>query len=342
MWVRPSATKGGMWGLLLVAILASCTTASEPIAIEAPAANGATATGSIVWIDSYHAEYEWSAAIETGIRSVLDDTGVDLEVVRLDTKRVSDESARQAAAADAAAEIERIGPDVVIATDDNAQRYLIVPYLDGTATPVVFAGVNWDATPYGYPTSNITGMIEVDLVQDLVQLLAPHASGDRVGVLSGDTETDRKLAAVYNERFFANQLIVRYVADYAEFKTAFVEMQSEVDLLIIGNNAGITDWDAADAEAWLAEHTTIPTGGTQTWVGPYVLMALGGMGEEQGEYAATAALDILQGSSPTDIPVVENTRGKLVANLVIADALDIALSPSILRNAVIHDPGGGP
>jgi hypothetical protein len=31
--------------------------------------------------------------------------------------------------------------------------------------PVVFVGVNWDASPYGYPTANVTGSVEVELIE---------------------------------------------------------------------------------------------------------------------------------------------------------------------------------
>ena len=46
----------------------------------------------------------------------------------------------------AKAEIDAFKPDVVIAADDNASKYLIEPYFKDAALPFVFCGVNWDAS----------------------------------------------------------------------------------------------------------------------------------------------------------------------------------------------------
>lgn len=331
--------------LACLMVLSSSCAASESaeVAAEQTSASAAAQVSErhVVWVDSYHAEYEWSMAIESGIRSVLEDQGVQITVIRLDTKRVSDDAVRTDAAAEAYQMIQDLDPDVVIASDDNAQSYLVVPHLKGTERPVVFAGVNWDATPYGYPAENVTGMVEIDLVEQLLELMTPIAGGSQVAILSGDTETDRKLASVYNDRFFDGQLPARYVADYAEFKETFLQLQEEVDYLIIGNYVAISDWDPVDAQSWILENTRIPTCSTQTWVAPYALLALGGSGVEQGEWAAQAAVDIMDGSDPADIPIAENRSGELVVNLEIADAIGLALPTSILRNARIYEPNGG-
>ena len=53
----------------------------------------------ILYVDSYHGEYTWSADITTGIQSVLnarDD--VELKIFRMDTKRNNSEESKKAAA----------------------------------------------------------------------------------------------------------------------------------------------------------------------------------------------------------------------------------------------------
>lgn len=295
----------------------------------------------VVWVDSYHPEYEWSIGIETGLRSVLAASGAEVTVLRMDTKNITDSDERAAIADEMAAEIQRLQPDIVIATDDNAQKYLVVPHLVGTELPVVFAGVNWDATPYGYPADNVTGMVEVDLVVELLGLLSPYAAGDAVGYLSGDTSTDHKVADAYNQRFFDGEMSTRFVSTFDEFKVAFAEMQQTVDILFVGNNSGIDGWDGAAAEAWILEVTEIPTGSRQTWMAPYVMITIGRIGAEQGEWAADAALSIIDGTVPSDIPIAENERGELIVNLLIAENLDAALPPSVLRNATIYTGDDG-
>ncbi len=300
--------------------------------------------GKILWVDSYHSEYEWSIEIEEGLRSVINPTGVELRIVRMDTKRNPGPQASHTAAREALAVISAFEPDVVIATDDNAQTYLVVPHLRDVGVSVVFAGVNWDASEYGYSSSpNVTGMIEVDLVEPLVDLLAVHADGIRVGYISGDTKTDRKLVDVYNDRFFGGEVVASFVTTFDEFQQAFVEMQEQVDILLFGNNAGIEGWDDAAAAELAATHTSIPTGSRSSWMAPYVLVTLAKLGQEQGEWAATTALEILQGASPASIPEAENAVGKLIVNADIADALGVVFGPSVLRTAEIYrevEPSG--
>jgi hypothetical protein len=101
----------------------------------------------------------------------------------MDTKRHSDESFKIEAAKQAKAEIESVKPDVVIAADDNASKYLVAEYYKDAVIPFVFCGVNWDAAVYGYPYNNATGMVEVTPVPQLVDQLQKVAKGNRVGFL---------------------------------------------------------------------------------------------------------------------------------------------------------------
>lgn len=319
-------------------LLISCAapTISEPAAETSTMEQADYADKKIVWVDSYHDGYAWSDGIEAGVQSSLENSGVDLKVVRMDTKRNTDEAFGQQAGLDAKAEIESFNPDVVIACDDNAQKYLVVPYLKDTDLPVVFCGVNWDASPYGFPTSNVTGMIEIDLVTQMIDLLKPYAAGERIAYLTGDTNTERKVFETYNDRFLDGQLQAAFVTDFDEFKSEYLRLQDEVDMVYFGNNAGITDWDDAAAEAFILENAEIPSGSSSDWMAPYVLLIVGKNAAEQGEWAVEAALSILDGTPVSDIPLAENKESSLILNLNLADKLDVVFTPSMLRYAEVY------
>jgi ABC-type uncharacterized transport system substrate-binding protein len=299
-------------------------------------ASSAYAGKKLLWVDSYHEGYEWSDSIETGIRNALDDTEIEFKIVRMDTKQNTDTESRENAAAQAKAEIEAFDPDVVIASDDNAQKYLVVPYLKDTSLPVVFCGVNWDASPYGYPANNVTGMIEVEQSVQLIEHLEQYAKGERLGYLSGDTDTDRKVVQICNERFFAGAMESRFVKTFDEFKTTFLQVQEEVDILYLRNNAGIEGWDDEEAESFIRDNTRIPTGSSNDWMAQYALITLAKSGAEQGEWAVQAALRILDGASVSEIPIAENKQGDLILNLDLAEQLEVVLAPSLLKNAKIY------
>ena len=289
----------------------------------------------IVYVNSYHEGYAWSDAIETGLHNVLDGTGVELTIIRLDTKNHPDVAFGESAGAKAWSEIQSINPDVVITSDDNAQKYIVVPFMKGGNIPVVFNGVNWDASGYGFPTANITGMVEVELPDQLIELLKTYAKGERLGYITIDTETERKVVDIYNQRFFNGQLQPYWVKTQAEFKDAFLTAQQEVDILFMGNNAGSDQWNEEEMKQFILKNTSIPTGSINDWMAPYSLLTLAKSGQEQGEWSAQTALSILRGTSPSDIPVAENKKGQLIVNLDLADKLGVVFAPSLLKNATI-------
>ena len=289
----------------------------------------------VVFVDSYHRGYAWSDGIESGIHEVLDGTGVELKIVRLDTKQNPDVNFGEAAGSDAKSEIETFNPDVVIACDDNAQKYLVVPYFKGSSLPVVFCGVNWDASMYGYPTGNVTGMIEVELPYQLVELLKGYANGDRLGIISIDSETERKVVDTYNSLFFDGQLKPYWASTQEEFKEAFLTAQQEVDIIFIGNNAGSDTWDETEMTQFFLVNTNIPTGAIYDWMAPYSLLTLAKSPKEQGVWAAQAVLQILDGTKVSEIAITENKKGEVFVNLDIADKLSVVFPPSLLKNATM-------
>jgi hypothetical protein len=306
-----------------------------PWAATVAAAAPELAGKRILWVDSYHEGNPWNDGIGRGIAATLKDSGVELRIVRMDTARHPDEAHARQAAQRAKAALDDVKPDVVIATDDAAAKYFVVPYLKHGPVPVVFAGINWDASAYGFPTPTITGMLEVDLVRPLVRALREYARGDRVAYLSADTQTQAKVVATYNQRFFGGRMPARLVRTFDEFRHAYLESQKSADMLITGNYAGIAGWDADAARSFVLDSTRIPTGYVDGYMTPLVLVTMGKVPEEQGEYAAAVAMRILRGAPATDFPLVENKKAVLGLNLVLAEKLGVAFSPALLKNAGI-------
>lgn len=318
-------------GLLLNGLCCSVGLAAD----DAGDSAGAHLGKKILWVDSYHAEYEWSAGLERGLLDALEGSGVELKIVHMDTKRHYGEGFYRQAALKAKKIIEAFQPDLVIASDDNAQRYLVVPYLRETKLPVVFCGLNADPADYGYPRSNVTGMIEDDKAEGLIMHLRRFAGGRRAGILGGDAPTMRIAAGNYNRQFFNGRLQYYLVRNFAEFKAAFLRAQQDVDMLLVHNNAGIADWDAAEAEAFVVANVRIPTGSALPWMKSYNLFTIAKVPEEQGEYSGAVALRILGGEKPADLPVVSNRLAHLVVNLKIAKATGIVLPVSVLQTAEV-------
>ncbi|TBW53340.1 ABC transporter substrate-binding protein [Marinobacter halodurans] len=307
--------------LLVVALLAAL--------VSIPASADAAYTGKkILYVGSYHAGYPWSDGIVKGIESVLKDTGVELKRVEMDTKRNTSEAFKKSAALNVKAEIENFKPDVVIACDDNAAKYLIMPYYKNADLPFIFCGLNWNTSVYGFPYDNVTGMVEVSMMPQVIKQLRKYARGNRIGFIGDDTLTSRK-----NIQYHADILNIKYdqiylAKSFSEWKTMYMELQSQVDMAIIINNAGISDWDDEKAVEFVRHNTSIPTGTNNTWMMAFSLLGIIKMPEEQGQWSAQAALKILDGTPPSKIPITHNKQGKLYFNMKLGNIFGIDTAPA--------------
>ena len=291
------------------------------------------ASKRVLFIDSYHQTYSWSAGITAGARSILDPMGIEMKVFSMDSKRNVDEAFIKQAALNAKAEINAWQPDLVIASDDNASKYIIEPYYKNVDLPIVFCGVNWDASVYGYPYQNATGMEEVSLIAQLPDELERYAEGHKLGILSGNVLSDRKNVTNYTSKagvVFAQRIFVNTVEQWQE---AYLRLQDEVDMLIIENSKSISGWENETMHQFVLEQTKIPTGTTQARMIPYVLLGFLQVPEEQGQYAATIALRILSGQSPNSIPIVNNQQVKATVNMDLAEKLGVIFEIDFLRHA---------
>lgn len=287
----------------------------------------------VLFIDSYHEGYAWSDQQVQGAKSVIGDKA-EFKVFRMDTKRNASEDFKKQAALQAKALIESYKPDVVICADDNSSKYIIVPYFKDSSIPFVFCGLNWDASGYGFPWPNVTGVLEVSVIKPLIEMIMTYAKGDRMGFIGKENETDHKEADNLTRKY-GLQLNARFVNTFEEWKAAFKELQDQVDMLFMVNNAGIKDWNDAEAKAFVRKYTKIPTSSSHDFIAPFVLIDYAKLGTEQGEIAADMALQILNGKSPKDIPITNNKKGETYINLAIAKKLGIQFTPQFLKSVKI-------
>lgn len=289
----------------------------------------------ILHIASYHAEFEWTKGINHGIETGLKDKGIEYKVFYMDTKRNPTEAWKQTEAAKAKVLLEDFKPDVVITSDDDAAKYLIVPHYKDADQPFVFCGINWDASAYGFPYKNVTGMVEVELIPVIVGHLKKFAKGERIGTLTMEGLTERKVVQNYTSVLKIPITKSYFAKTFAEWKDSFLKLQTEVDMLIILNYVGITDWDTQAASRFVEENIRIPVGASFPWLMPFALLGITNIPEEQGTWAAQTALKILDGMKPAEIPITQNAGGKLIINMRIADKLGARFSMALLKTAEI-------
>jgi hypothetical protein len=329
--LRQKATQLGIGVYLLLSLMTSAT----------PVYATDNSGKRVMYIDSYHQEYVWSAKLFQGLQESLDGSGVTLEVHRMDTKRNRSIEYIKEAAKRAKAKIEEFAPDVVIVSDDNAVKYLLQTYYKDAALPFVFCGVNWDASVYGLPYRNTTGMVEVDLIKPLIQQLRLQAKGGRIGFLGLDSLSTLKNIKGHELSPGIHYEKTYLVNSFATWKEKYLALQQEMDLVILGNQEGIQGWNMREATAFTRKHTRIPSGTLSPGRMEFSLLGYLRLPEEQGRWAAEAALKILDGAAPSSIPVARNLQAHVVINQALSEKLGITFPAMLFKRAEIVRPYQG-
>lgn len=297
-------------------------------------ASAGAAEKKCLFVSSYHQGYAWSDGVERGLRAILDGK-CKYRQFDMDTKRRKSAEQKRQRALQAKAIIESWKPDVLITADDNAAKYLIQPYFKDHALPIVFCGVNWTAKEYGFPYTNVTGMIEVAPILPMLE----HAKEivptlRRAFYIGANTLTEQKNL----ERFRDASEKLGFALDSAlvdsteKWLQAYTRAQ-ETDLVIVGSNAGIAGWDDERVQQGVLERTRKLSVTNHEWMMPYTMIGVTKVPEEQGEWAGKAALAILGGVAPSAIPIVPNNRRDIWVNPRIVKAAELSLPGSMMRKA---------
>jgi len=284
---------------------------------------------------SYHQGYEWNDGIEVGVENVLRGK-CQLRKVYMDSKRNTSPKFIKKMAREAKSVIEDYKPDIVIASDDNASRYLVQVFYKNSKIPFVFNGVNWTADVYGYPYKNVTGMVEVAPVTTMLEIAQRNVGTVReVAFVSADVLTEHKDYNHYERIYGRMGIKVRpfFVKSMQEWKEGFIKAQKS-DFIILGNNAGVNDWDNSKALTWVNNLGKKLTVTTYQWMMPFTMLGVSKVASEQGEWAAEVALEVLDGTNIADIPITINHRWLFYQNKLLLLKSGIQIDDATRHKAI--------
>ncbi len=300
----------------------------------------------VFYVNSYHKGYRWSDGIEKGLLralaihplagGVLDtsDSDVDLKIFRMNSKLKTDPAYIRARARAAKAEIDRWRPDILVVSDDNAAKFLIEPFYKNSTIPIVFCGLNRGASVYGFPTPNMTGMVEVEPVVETLSLLRQYAKGSRLGYIGADNLSNRKMLNTYSRKLgirFTDGVLTLSLAQWQE---EYKRLQNEVDMLLWFTPLGIEGWNEQRGYAFVLANTRIPVGTSSAHQVRYTLLGKVKLAEEQGWWVGNTVLRILAGTHPADIPVTQNKGSRLYLNMEMAKQLGIKFPMQLIEKAI--------
>ena len=326
---------------------------SAPKAAQAKpaAASGAVAEKprpKVLLIQSYHAEYEWCAGINRGVRRALAPLDTQLEVLYMDTKRHPQEEMKQKAGQAARDLIDRWQPDVIIAADDNAQKYVTSHYVGREKPRIVFCGVNAELPAYGFPAPNVTGVLErPHFAQSVAYLRKLVPAVKMIAIVSDDTETsDGAIACMRKEKTDCQIVSIARPSTFDEWQREITRCQDQADAIAIFNYHTVKDpttgtvMEPKTVMGWTAANSRIPILGFQIFtVDDGALCGYLESAVEQGYKAGLMAVEILNGKSAGDIPILTALDGQSMLNLRAAEQLKIPVPAELpgMTDVVVGD-----
>lgn len=303
--------------------------------------------GRVLVIHSYHEQFEWVRGINAALSSSFN-SGVAYRTFYMDTKRHPDGARKKEAAAKAKRMIATYAPQVVIAVDDNAQEYVAKDYAGHSSIQFVFCGVNADPGVYGYPSGNVTGILERAYPKQVLEMLKKiDPEIKNVVWVSDDSQTVQKLLPRVRRKAESKKLplsIIDYAmpSTFVQWKAAIrrYEIKPDVHAFLIPlyhtvkNGTGKESVVASAVMEWTVKNTTKPIVGFWPFsaddgalctvaVDPY----------EHGKVAALMAKQILAGKPVSSIPMVVNQNGFVILNLKSAHKLKIDVPFEVIQSA---------
>jgi putative tryptophan/tyrosine transport system substrate-binding protein len=241
-----------------------------------------------------------------------------------------------------AAELVALAPDVIVASGSAN----VAALLQTTRTvPIVFLNVT-DPVGAGYvarlarPGGNITG-VTVDVGKEQwgkrVQMLQQVAQATRFGILQ-TRETQEQWMSFQRELERGMGIIVvgpplNYPIDEAEYRRVFAALvQDRAEGVVVSaedvNVFNVTLIVELTAKSWLPAVYPV-----KEFVQSGGLMSYGIDQAHLGRRLANVAGQILKGTKPGDIPIMQPTKFELVINLRTAKALGLTVPPELLATA---------
>ena len=288
--------------------------------------NDSTVKKKVVYINSYHQGFPPSDQITRGVMENLSRDTFEIYSFFMDTKRNPSEAYITQRAAELLDSINHIQPDVLIVSDDNAMKYLVEPSFQGNDLPIVFCGVNWSADKYDIAECNITGILEILPVRELIQTMRPYEPGlKRLLVLNENTTTSRKTKPILDTLIgnLGLEATQELVDDFESWKSAFIKGNDSADMVYL--------------QTHIEKYIKVPLVTCEEFMMPFAVFGLTQLSEEQGMKAADMAKQIINGTDPADILVTRNTWTKVWLNNHLANRIGFVPDDTLREKANIVD-----
>ena len=273
----------------------------------------------VMILHSYDTDYSWVRDINVGLNRILKNHSVKIRYYYMNTKRNPDKEYKERIGAAATKVVKEWKPDVLIAIDDDAQKYVASNFINDPYIKIVFSGVNAKPEIYNYDKAkNVTGIIERLPFESFKEVFLQILPKDKRKVMhiadasSTSIFIQKEIEALdWSPLELEETILCETLVDW---KKAIKRASEEADILFITHYHTIKDEKGLVIQPkkiieMTEPYLKIPAIGS--W-GFYVedggMMAVAVSPYEQGEEAAKMALQIIDyGVKPSDIPFKKNS-----------------------------------
>jgi ABC-type uncharacterized transport system substrate-binding protein len=233
--------------------------------------------------------------------------------------------------------IETYQPDLIYATDDPAQKYIVKPHLLNSKTPIVFSGINENITTYNYQNAkNIAGVYEKMHLTETIELLTQiFPNTQKIVAIYDDYPQWENVVTEFKQTKLPEKIKITWekYQTLQEYKTKTLQHQNnKTDAILI---IGITNLENETGQheplteiiKWNTQNLNIPD--ATFWdflIVDGAALAAQISDKAQGRTAAAIAKKILiDGELPKNIEITHTTEVEKYINTKRLQTLNISL-----------------
>lgn len=279
---------------------------------------------SVLFISSYNANYEAVPYQIEGIKSVLNQNNIHLDVEYMDTKRLSSDEYMKIFYEMIKYKLFNLTPyDAIIVGDDNALQFAIDYQEDlFKGLPIVFLGINdFHRAEAAYKNDNMTGLIESTSIKGSIKIAQQfNKYAKRVVAIVDNTFTGigykeqfYNLKDEFSELSFDDINVSEYTTD--ELKHILEKIENDTILIyismLVNKNGSVNTAD--EIIEVLSKHTNVPIYCISSeGIGKGLLGGEMADYKEVGKISANMVLEILTGKSINNIKMIYENPKKYV------------------------------
>ncbi|MGV7229975.1 MAG: ABC transporter substrate-binding protein [Nitrospirales bacterium] len=287
----------------------------------------------VLFINSYYPGFHSTDEYLKGIENSFIGKDIELRTFNMDTKRNPQVEYIEAKAVEVLEEINTFNPDLIIASDDNAAKYVVQPNLRDGPIPVLFCGVNWTCWQYDLPTPFVRGILEVLPVREVIMELKtyyPHAKN--LIILSELSTTELKNKEFLDPIYAELGLTPSYalVNTFEDWKKEFLIANQNADLIFTFTHGAIRGWQENEAAEFVMTHIKKPIFTVEEHMMPYCVLGFSKVAREQGDWVGAKALEVLNGAPIDSIEMTKNTQTKNFLNQRLAEKIGFIPSKALI------------